>query len=260
VTAHLNGSQTIEIIVSDTGCGIPADQLAHIFDPFFTTKPSGMGMGLPISRTIIGRARGTAVGREQGRRWGILSIHAADRGGGHHGMKVSEPVVHVVDDDASFLAAISRLLRSSGFSVKTFLSASEFLSRREPDAPGCVLADLQMPEMNGFDLQSTLAQGCNPLPILFLTGHGDIPSTVRAMRGGAEDFLEKRAPKEKLINAVKRALVRDSHERAARLRRHELRARASTRSASESLKCSLTSCRGNSTSRLPAISEFMSGQ
>jgi len=134
-------------------------------------------------------------------------------------------VVHVVDDDVSFLTAVSRLLRASGFTVKTYSSAQEFLGQFDGKTAGCVLADLQMPKMNGLDLQSVLAQTPNPLPILFLTGHGDIPSSVRAMRGGAEDFLEKRAPRKKLLDAVKRALDRDTRERAARARHLELRAR-----------------------------------
>jgi FixJ family two-component response regulator len=88
-----------------------------------------------------------------------------------------------------------------------------------------VVADLQMPEMNGLDLQAALARTHNPLPILFLTGQGDIPTSVRAMRDGAEDFLEKTAPKEKLLAAVKRALDRDTRERAKRARQRELRMR-----------------------------------
>ena len=140
-------------------------------------------------------------------------------------MSATEPIVYVVDDDASFLTAISRLLQASGFAVKTFSSAHDFLLHRDEDGPGCVLADLRMPVMGGLDLQSALAQTPNPMPILFLTGHGDIPSTVQAMRGGAEDFLEKRAPKEKLIDAVTRALARDAHEREARAHQNELLAR-----------------------------------
>src|SRR5271168_3398416 len=140
-------------------------------------------------------------------------------------MSATEPIVYVVDDDASFLTAISRLLRASGFAVKTFSSARDFLALRDEDAPGCVLADLRMPQMGGLDLQSVLAQTRNPMPILFLTGHGDIPSTVQAMRGGAEDFLEKGAPKNKLVSAVTRALARDTQERDARVRRNELLAR-----------------------------------
>ena len=143
-------------------------------------------------------------------------------------MNVIEPTVHIVDDDASFLAATSRLLRASGFAVRTFGSGSDFLEQRVEDAPGCVLADVRMPEMNGLELQSALARSSNPLPILFLTGHGDIPSSVRAMRDGAEDFLEKRAAKAHLLEAVKRALARDARERDARNRQRELRARFGT--------------------------------
>ena len=131
-------------------------------------------------------------------------------------MTLTAPTVQIVDDDPSFLTATSRLLRASGFAVKTFSSASEFLAQLDTDAPGCVVADLQMPGMNGLDLQSALARSRNPVPILFLTGHGDIPSSVVAMRSGAEDFLEKRAPKEKLLDAVRRALARDAQEREER--------------------------------------------
>jgi len=140
-------------------------------------------------------------------------------------MSVTAPIVQIVDDDRSFLTATSRLLRASGFAVKTFSSASEFLAQPDTDTPGCVVADLQMPGMNGLDLQSALAGSHNPIPILFLTGHGDIPSSVVAMRSGAEDFLEKRAPKEKLLDAVRRALARDAQEREKRTRHRELRAR-----------------------------------
>jgi two-component system response regulator FixJ len=140
-------------------------------------------------------------------------------------VSVTAPTVQIVDDDQSFLTATSRLLRASGFAVRTFSSASDFLAQRDADAPGCVLADLQMPGMNGLDLQSALARSRNPPPILFLTGHGDIPSSVRAIRGGAEDFLEKCAPKEKLLEAVSRALARDAQEREERARQRQLRAR-----------------------------------
>lgn len=138
---------------------------------------------------------------------------------------MSAPTVYIVDDDASFLAATARLLRASGFAVRTFSSAGEFLAQRDGEAAGCVVADLQMPGMNGLELQAALARTREPLPILFLTGNGDIPSSVRAMREGAEDFLEKRAPKEKLLDAVRRALSRDAREREVRARQREVRAR-----------------------------------
>src|SRR5664279_5340896 len=138
---------------------------------------------------------------------------------------VLQPVVHIVDDDASFLDAVSRLLRASGFLVRVFSSASEFLEQHDNDLPGCVVTDLQMPGLNGLDLQSALMRSGNPLPGLFLTGHGEIAATVSAMRSGAEDFLEKRAPKDLLLEAVGRALARDMRERDARIRQRELRAR-----------------------------------
>ena len=146
---------------------------------------------------------------------------------------MTEPTVHVVDDDTSFLLAIARLLRASGFRVETYASATAFLDQRRGDEPGCVIADLHMPEVDGLDLQSVLAQTENPLPLLFLTGRADTASTVRAMRGGAEDFLEKCAPKEHLLEAVQRALVRDARERADRSRQDEIRQRFETISPRE---------------------------
>jgi FixJ family two-component response regulator len=138
------------------------------------------------------------------------------------------PTIFVVDDDLSFLTAVSRLLRVAGFDVKTFPSATEFLGDLTPDAQGCVIADLKMPGVSGLDLQNALSRGDSPMPVIFLTGHGDIPSSVHAMRHGAEDFLTKRAPKEELLGAVKRALARDAREREQRVRLRGLRARFDT--------------------------------
>ena len=138
---------------------------------------------------------------------------------------MTEPTVHIVDDDTSFLLAIARLLRASGFRVETYASATAFLDQRRGDEPGCVIADLHMPEVDGLDLQSVLAQTENPLPLLFLTGQADTASTVRAMRGGAEDFLEKTAEKNLLIDAVRRALARDQQAREERLQQRALRVR-----------------------------------
>lgn len=139
---------------------------------------------------------------------------------------MTEPVsiVRIVDDDVSFLRAVARMLRASGFVVKTFASALEFLARPELDVPGCVLVDLQMPGLSGLDLQEALAKAGHMLPVIFLSGHGDIPTTVQVMRAGAEDFLTKLAPKAELIDAVKRALTRDASERAERARLESLRA------------------------------------
>jgi len=135
------------------------------------------------------------------------------------------PTVFVVDDDPSFLLSIARLLRASGFAVRSFASAAEFLSQLPAEAAGCVVVDLQMPGMNGLELQEALAKTPNPLPLVFLTGHGEVPDAVSAVRRGAEDFLSKRAPRKELLSAVNRALARDAQERAERARVRALRAR-----------------------------------
>ncbi len=133
--------------------------------------------------------------------------------------------VFVVDDDRSFLKSVTRLLSAMGYTVWAFPSAEEFLTELKPEMSGCVVADLQMPGMDGLKLQEALGKSANPLPVIFLTGQGDIPASVSAMRGGAEDFLTKRASKEDLLAAVERALERGAHERRERGRLQNLRQR-----------------------------------
>lgn len=135
------------------------------------------------------------------------------------------PTVFLVDDDTSFLRSVSRFLTASGFRVVIHNSAAEFLTMLKPETPGCVVSDLKMPGIDGMALQEALQKAGSPLPILFLTGHGDIPVTVQAMRRGAEDFLTKNAPKEELIAAVKRALAHNEKDRAERARLQSLRER-----------------------------------
>lgn len=134
-------------------------------------------------------------------------------------------VVHLVDDDRAFRVAAARLLRARGFAVQDFAGAAELLTAISAETRGCVVADLRMPGMNGLELQDALARAGSNLPIVFLTGAGDIASTVRAMRSGAEDFLEKRCPEAQLAAAVQRALERDVRACAERDRRQTLRAR-----------------------------------
>jgi FixJ family two-component response regulator len=133
--------------------------------------------------------------------------------------------VYIVDDDASFLKSVSRLLRAAGHAVQTFESAEKFLEQLAPGMSGCVLVDLQMPGLDGLELQSALTKSANPLPVVFLSAQGDIPMTVQAMRQGAEDFLTKLSRKEKLLDAVRRALARGAQERSERVRLQELRRR-----------------------------------
>src|SRR5215475_1679302 len=129
--------------------------------------------------------------------------------------------VFIVDDDQSFLRSVSRLLAAVGYAVEAFGSAQDFFARPDPGRPGCVVADVQMPGINGLQLQEALRRSANPLPVVFLTGQGDIPTSVTAMRSGAEDFLTKRAPRDEVLAAVERALERDARERKLRQRHDE---------------------------------------
>ncbi len=142
-------------------------------------------------------------------------------------MSGREPVVFLVDDEESSLRATARLLNASGFSVRSFTSAARLLAEAaaDPEIPGCVIADLQMPGLDGLELQRALAAAGCLLPVVFLSGHGDISSSVRAIRGGAEDFIEKTAPAEELLAAIRRALARNAQELTAVNARRLLHAR-----------------------------------
>lgn len=131
---------------------------------------------------------------------------------------MSEPIVRVVDDDGSYARALSRLLTARGYQVTSYASGAELLAQLSSEPRGCVVMDLDMPGMDGLELQSELARRGVRLPVVFLTGAADIPSSVSAMRGGAVDFLEKRAPSEQLTAAVERALASDREQREVRER------------------------------------------
>jgi len=123
-------------------------------------------------------------------------------------MSAPAPIVHIVDDDKSFRTSIGRLVEASGLRSASYESGAEFLARLPVHEPGCVLLDLRMPGSNGLELQGRLAEAAPLLPIVFLTGHGDIEASVRAMKAGAEDFLEKSASPSALLAAVESAIDR----------------------------------------------------
>lgn len=128
-------------------------------------------------------------------------------------------LVYVVDDDASFRTAIERRLRIAGYEVETYSSAQLLLDRvPAAERPGCILLDVRMPGLSGLELQSRLIELGSILPIVFVTGHADIPATVRAIKAGAEDFLTKPASSEQLIAAIERALARYDIQRSQRSR------------------------------------------
>lgn len=130
--------------------------------------------------------------------------------------------VHLVDDDESWLTALSRLLRAEGIETRCHSSAAALLQSLDSHTRGCVVADLAMPGISGFDLQERLAASPAPMPILFLTGFGDIPLSVRAMQNGAVDFLEKRASRDQLLGAIRRGLARGEQEFLQRSRQASL--------------------------------------
>jgi len=135
------------------------------------------------------------------------------------------PIVHVVDDDASFRTAIARVLRGSGYQVALYESGNQLLDSPPSAEPGCILLDLQMSGVDGLELQDRLLALGHTLPIVFLTGHGDIPSTERAIKAGAQDFLSKPIPRTTLLNAVARALARYMEMREQQDRMSAMRSR-----------------------------------
>src|ERR671919_1884812 len=124
---------------------------------------------------------------------------------------MSDPssIIFVVDDDPSIRDALTSLLRSVGLRVETFGSARKFLMRQPADAPGCLVLDVRLPGLSGLDLQRELAAAQITMPIIFITGHGDIPMTVQAMKAGAVEFLTKPFRDQELLDAVQQALARD---------------------------------------------------
>ncbi|WP_437774737.1 response regulator transcription factor [Sorangium sp. So ce1097] len=140
-------------------------------------------------------------------------------------MAESARTVFVVDDDPSVLRALERLLRAAGYAVEAYASPSEFLERAPSERPGCAVVDLRMPGLGGIELQEELSRRGCPLPIVFLTGHGDVPNSVRAMKAGAVDFLTKPCDDTDLLAAVERAIARDAQARAARGEQQTLQTR-----------------------------------
>jgi FixJ family two-component response regulator len=139
---------------------------------------------------------------------------------------MSPGVIYVVDDDASFRTAVTRMLTAAGLNVQSYASGTELLAdlsaEQSVQESGCVLADLRMPGLNGLELQQACTAAGMALPFVFLTGQGDIPSAVSAMRQGAVDYLDKCAPQQALIASLERALEQDANARAARARRDQL--------------------------------------
>ena len=137
----------------------------------------------------------------------------------------ADTMVFVIDDDESIRESLRSLLRSVGLGVETFASAQEFLQSARPDVPACLILDVRMPGLSGLDLQRDLAEANIHIPIIFITGHGDIPMSVRAMKAGAVEFLTKPFRDQDLLDAIQQALERDRRARSQQADSAELRNR-----------------------------------
>jgi len=143
-------------------------------------------------------------------------------------------MVFVIDDDPAVRKALARLIRSAGLGAESFPSAEAFLAHHPEDSVSCAVVDLQMPEVSGLDLQELLKQAGRSIPLIFVTGHGDVPSSVRAMKGGAVDFIQKPFKDQDLLAAIARALTRDRRAGAERGERREIQRRLDTLTRRES--------------------------
>ncbi len=148
-------------------------------------------------------------------------------------MKDSDPIVFVVDDDAAVRDAVKRLIASIGLRVETFGTTREFLNAKRPEAPACLVLDVRLPDASGLELQRDLAAANVQLPIIFITGHADVPMTVRAMKAGAVEFLTKPFRGQELLDAIQEAIARDRVARNERTQMADLRARYDSLTARE---------------------------
>lgn len=144
-----------------------------------------------------------------------------------------DPLVFIIDDDASVRRSVERLFKSVGLKVEIFASAHDFLERERPDGPSCIVLDVRMPGFSGFDLQEELAAVNLRVPIVFLTAHGNVPLSVRAMKAGAMDFIEKPFDEQVLLDAVQRALEKDRELRLKEAEVDEIKRRMKTLTARE---------------------------
>jgi RNA polymerase sigma factor (sigma-70 family) len=141
---------------------------------------------------------------------------------------VEAPIVFVIDDDESMRRALDRLLRSVGLQVETFSAASDFIARPLPDRPACVILDLRLPGLSGLEVQESLARAGREIPIIFISGYADVPSSVRALKAGAFDFLQKPFGDQQLLDVIHEALERNRVDRRERAERAAVRERFDT--------------------------------
>ena len=220
VTAHIEiNSQLTDdgqllIAVSDTGLGLPTEKADQIFDAFFTTKPQGTGMGLAISRSIVESHGGRLWASSNSGRGATFRFTLPYEESLKNMSTQGGATVFIVDDDADVRLSIQRLLKTVGLRAELFATAQDFLRRNIPDGPSCLVLDVRLPEMGGLEVQHKLAAAGINIPIIFVTAHGDIPMSVKAMKSGAVEFLTKPFRDQDLLDAIQQALKR--HQLARR--------------------------------------------
>jgi FixJ family two-component response regulator/signal transduction histidine kinase len=228
------GRNGVVIEVADNGQGMDESTLARVFQPFFSTKSDGMGLGLSISRTIVSAHGGTLSAQSTPGLGTTFRIELPSQ-------QVQQPeaspsprrtsrqsragTVYVIDDDPSMCRAIERQLQREGLKVETFLSAAAYLDRNPGDGVACIVSDVRMPGLSGLDLQASLARAERELPMVFISGHGDVATTVHVMKAGAVSFLPKPFTREALLAAVDEALARSRSRAAVRKQAVALKAR-----------------------------------
>jgi FixJ family two-component response regulator/signal transduction histidine kinase len=213
----------VSVEVTDSGHGMDERTLARVFQPFFTTKPRGMGLGLAISRSIVAAHGGSLAARSAPGRGTTFRLELPLR----PPEEVRPPppavatsggagTVFVIDDDPSMRRALDRQLAGAGYRVEMFASAQDYLDRAPQARSACIVSDVRMPGLSGLDLQASLARAGRDLPMVFISGHGDVPTTVSAMKAGAVGFLAKPFSKGELLAAVAEALAQGRELAAAR--------------------------------------------
>ena len=222
----------LRVEVSDAGHGMDDQTIARIFQPFFTTKPGGMGLGLSISRSIVAAhggtlsvqsspLRGTTFRMDLPSRTEDVLVHPSQA----PSSTATNGTVFIIDDDPSMRRALERQLRSAGHRVEPFPSADAFLQCVPEAEIACIVSDVRMPGASGLDLQACLAEKGRELPMVFISGHGDVPTTAQALKAGAVNFLAKPFTKNDLLAAVAEAFTRSRSIADDRKARRDLDAR-----------------------------------